>query len=218
MGKRRGTAAKRNAEPRVELFGPGDDWQNNACVNFTPDATELYTSGYRMAADKLVELVMSEPGEQDFLVYPVVFLYRQWLELRLKCLIATTSQLLDQEAKWPTTHKLQPLWDTARSGVTKTRLGVPEEDLRFVSAFIREYSAIDPESTAFRYPTSAAGDSSLPGTLTHINLRQLLDVVNRAAAILDAADGYASYHLQLKGEMDAEFGEPPESQDTAWWC
>lgn len=66
-----------------ELFKPDIDWKNNACLNFSHDMSEIYISGYKSAGDILVEHVKQKKRNQDFLVYPIGFLYRQYLELRL---------------------------------------------------------------------------------------------------------------------------------------
>jgi hypothetical protein len=65
------------------VFISGDDWWMNACVNWGGGWT-LYAIGYRNAGDVLVERVEQDRGEADALVYPIVFCYRQYLELMLK--------------------------------------------------------------------------------------------------------------------------------------
>jgi hypothetical protein len=53
--------------------------------------------GFRLAADLAVEHVVTTGNDQDSLVYPVVFGYRQYLELRLKGLLRDASRLLDEQ-------------------------------------------------------------------------------------------------------------------------
>ncbi len=68
-----------------ELVGEDGDWIQNACLNWAADASELYIEGYYQAALRVVENL---GHDQDFLVYPAIFLFRHYLELRLKHIIA----------------------------------------------------------------------------------------------------------------------------------
>ena len=77
------------------IFTSDVDWRFNACLNWTNDTLELYVIGYKEAADKLVENIMDTPRYQDTLVFPICFLYRQYIELRLKELIKSGRCLLD---------------------------------------------------------------------------------------------------------------------------
>jgi hypothetical protein len=67
------------------LFGSGTDWQTNACVNGIGDSV-AYQDGYRRAALQLAEYVCDAGRGQDFLVYPIVYLYRHHIELALNLL------------------------------------------------------------------------------------------------------------------------------------
>lgn len=86
------------------LFQSDNDWKNNACLNFTSDPTHGYIEGYKRAADLLVAHVMEKGKDQDYLVYPITFLYRQHLELRIKEIIADGRNLLDEGSGHPTHH------------------------------------------------------------------------------------------------------------------
>ncbi|MGU3906767.1 hypothetical protein ACVZDL_23390 (plasmid) [Escherichia coli] len=58
------------------LLASDSDWHNNACLNYMPDHGTAYTEGYRRAADILINHIDESGRDQDFLVYPVLFLYR----------------------------------------------------------------------------------------------------------------------------------------------
>jgi hypothetical protein len=70
-----------------QLFGPDEDWDNNACINFTFDRFNLYARGYLQAAELLVETIVNTHRSPHAVVYPIAFLYRHYLELRLKKII-----------------------------------------------------------------------------------------------------------------------------------
>lgn len=97
------------------LFKPGPDLHNNACLNFMQDMSVGYIDGYKMAADELAKKIHETGVNQDYLVYPIVFLYRQHLELILKSVIKSARQLLrTEEQGHPTHHKLKDLWPLAK--------------------------------------------------------------------------------------------------------
>src|SRR3989338_10138071 len=77
------------------LFTTQEDWWNNACLNWCHDGWSLYASGYKDAADFLVQRTEETKVGQDSLVYPVLFLYRQYLELEIKDLIRVAKKLQD---------------------------------------------------------------------------------------------------------------------------
>jgi hypothetical protein len=64
----------------------------------TPPAWDLYSIGYKMAADVLIENSGRYP---DFLIYPIVFLYRQYIELRLKQIIIQGNSIIDNSKVIP---------------------------------------------------------------------------------------------------------------------
>ncbi|HMK50182.1 MAG TPA: hypothetical protein VK435_09020, partial [Thermodesulfovibrionales bacterium] len=70
-----------------KLFQSADDWWHNACLNYMHDSWPAYIIGYKKAADILVRHIKQKRRSQDTLVYPIIFLYRQYLELAIKNLI-----------------------------------------------------------------------------------------------------------------------------------
>jgi len=184
---------------------PDPHWYLNACLSPSGGDWDIYAVGYKKAGDTLVQYVLDKKCDQDFLVYPIIFLYRQYLELRLKELIFIGSWLQDKSAQMPKTHNLSSLWKQARVGIeevwpdreTKNHLDV-------VEARLKELGDIDSGSYAFRYPEDTKGDASLVG-LEHINLKQVCDVVQGMSHILDGSIDGMGEHLQAKREMMAEY-------------
>ena len=100
------------------LFGSGTDWQANACVK-SIHAAMAYQDGYRRAALHLAEYVCEEGRGQDYLVYPIVYLYRHHIELTLKSIIDAAAFVTDQmmtKKEFDTLghHDLARLWKLAR--------------------------------------------------------------------------------------------------------
>ena len=94
--------------PHVEdkLFTEADGWWMNACLSWYHDTAEFYIVGYKEAADSLVECVNNRNGTADSLVFPTVFIYRQYLELRLKSLLEDGRRLLNKPHEAEAEHRL----------------------------------------------------------------------------------------------------------------
>ncbi|SEL99298.1 hypothetical protein SAMN04489760_10241 [Syntrophus gentianae] len=188
------------------IFTPDVDWHCNACLNWTNDALELYVIGYKEAADKLVENIMETPRHQDALVFPICFLYRQYIELRLKELIKSGRRLLDEPAEFPQHHKILTLWETAEMILKKVSDGniEPPDFLTLPSHVVKEFAKIDPDSFAFRYPNDKHGANPLEG-LSHVNLRRVAQYVGAFASAMDAASTGISVYLDQKNEFMREY-------------
>lgn len=184
------------------IFTSDDDWHCNACLNWSNDALELYVVGYKAAADSLVERIIKTGQHQDSLVFPICYLYRQYIELRLKEIIQSGRRLLDEPGDFPQHHNISHLWDTAVSILKKVSDGKlePPAFLLLPSHVVTEFSKIDPVSFAFRYPSDKKGANPLEG-LSHINLRRVADYVNVFAKAMDAASTAISVYLDQKHEF-----------------
>src|SRR4051812_15553279 len=92
------------------LFMEGEDLHNTAMLGWMNFPWELYAAGYKDAADALVQALMSRHASLDSAVYPLVFLYRQGLELELKVMVRFARRLLGLQRKTDHGHALMPLW------------------------------------------------------------------------------------------------------------
>ena len=201
-----------NAGRYPQLFAQSEDWQMNACVNFMHDMSSGYIEGYLRAADRLVQHVADTNHDQDFFVYPIAFMYRQHIELQLKKIIDTGGQLLFDTAGYPKHHKLHDLWPLAKDILRQTWPNAADPpEFRAIDSFIDQFSQIDHDSTAFRYPHQKAGKQQPVGKpslvgLRHINLRNLAECVHSFSDFLEgAACGLTDYlDHKYQCELDKE--------------
>ncbi|MDO8417286.1 MAG: hypothetical protein Q7S87_13855 [Agitococcus sp.] len=191
-----------NAED--QLFTIGEDWQNNACINWYHNNWELYAEGYKEAGDLLVRQIGETRTGQDTLVYPIIFLYRQYLELMLKSLIQDARKLQDIDTPIPLNHKILDLWKLCHQLLVKISPDDAVKELEHINRLIGEFSKIDPTSMAFRYPQDKEGNPSLPG-ITHINLRVVGEVIGKISVILNGSSMQISEYLSIKAELESEY-------------
>lgn len=183
-----------------QLFKSDIDRWHNACLNYCHDSYELYTLGYKRAADLLAEHILRTRRNQDVLVYPLVFLYRQYIELRLKELIKSGNLLLETPRRIPPHHKIDELWEQCRKILEKIFPEENSEDFSAVEECIIQFSEKDHISMAFRYPTDKKGKKLLP-SLTHINLKNFSRIMDNLASLLDSVSMGISHYLDLKSDM-----------------
>lgn len=194
--------------PSIEddLFSTQEDWWNNARINWSPSTWDLYASGFKEAADTLVDKVEKRELTQDTIVYPTLFLYRQYIELKLKIVIQALRKLQGVGSEFPKGHNIANLWTDAEKLIIKNFPENSKTALIETGRLIQEFSNVDPKSTAFRYPVDNSGDPSLPG-MTHINLRNVRDVMAKIAMLLNGTYMMTEGHLQLHSEMKHESRE-----------
>lgn len=194
---------KKKNSPESGLLASDRDWHNNACLNYMPDHGTAYTEGYRRAADILIRHIDETARDQDFLVYPVVFLYRHHIELQIKQVTGLARQLLqgdDLSDSDKVTHNLNSLWETARKVLLQADDTLSSSDFIRVSAVVKALNEADLRATAFRYPRTREGGRSLEG-VHYINTRRFGEQMAAASDDLDAIDDGLRYLLDLESEM-----------------
>ena len=132
----------------------------------------LMMEGYKKSADIAVAHCTASRADRDFLVYPIIFNYRQFIELSLKYQLATHGRSVGINANW-STHKLESLWDDFE--VMLDRYGTPDPDDAdpIVASVIAQFAKIDPKSDAYRYPVDQKGNP-LPTAFAATHLDNLL--------------------------------------------
>lgn len=180
---------------------PGEDEQMNACF-FTEGSFHLYAEGYRTAVDLLVGSVKTTHRKQDVLVYPIVFLWRQYVELRLKEMLLAGRYLADQKVN-RLDHKIMPLWTEVRKHLTEL-----EEDTDGVydatEHILLQLDQLDPDSFTFRYPTDAKVSAVTIGIRKNMSLDNFHEVMSSVARFLDAASMMFANIVDYKVEAEAE--------------
>lgn len=166
-----------------ELFAPSEyAWMNG---QIRPWGNASYIIGYKAAGDALVGRVEERYIEADTLIFPIVFCYRQYLELLLKDVLSDARIYFDIDEPTPRSHSLLVLWRLLRPLLTRRWPNDPA-DLDAAEAGLRQFDAVDRDSFAFRYATTPTGEKSLPRELQQINPRNFAEVVERIGVFLDA--------------------------------
>ncbi len=196
------------------IFDTNPSWRYNAFVE--PD-WGVYVLGYREAADSIVD--QAQEFGVDLFVYPVMFLYRHYLEISLKHILIVLRRYFEESSELPTHHRLDKLWGEVRTLMEKEWNTLEYmADYDAIEARINEFHKIDKLSFSFRYPVTKGNVSSLKdipnvygsGPLV-INLKQVKEVVHGMAMILDGTiDMVADWEEARRDYLDwiqQEYGE-----------
>jgi hypothetical protein len=100
------------------------------------------------AAQLLVKAIVNTGQSPDAVVYPIAFLYRHYLELRLKTIISEGQEVLNQRAEFPTIHTLDVLWKTARKIIEEIYSKDPKEPVEAVEESMVQFCDLDVHAMA----------------------------------------------------------------------
>jgi len=178
------------AEKGVPLFHPGID--ESYIANVYP-SNDIRALGFKSAADKLADIALNEPGYADFFVYSIVYLYRMYIELRLKSIIEITKQIPIISYK----HNLEKLWKDVKPIMKGSSQWFDDQELEAVEEKIKEFYKIDPFSDAGRYATNSKGDPTFKGIQT-VDLEHLKQVMDSISTALDGS--YTAIYEDRQGE------------------
>lgn len=190
------------------LFKGDLDFHLNADISHWNKDLSGYARGYKNAADLIVKKVIEEEPRASmfnvsYLVFPLTFLYRQYIELRLKEIIFLGSRLNMDRQGFPTHHRIQELWKHARPYIEKV-CGDLKESLDATEACIKEFSELDPIGMAFRYPADRDGKPHLP-EWSVINLRHLAKTMEGLGNLLDDASEVIYIDLQQRSDYMEQY-------------
>jgi hypothetical protein len=188
--------------------GNRDDWEMNAVVREADDYA--YSEGYRLAGYIVADHVIQKPLYADFLVYPIIFLYRHYVELQLKRLIPLGALLVDQviDRKLLLKHPLDELWDlfapVLKEAAQVTGAMTPEE-IEGLGWYVSELNKFDPGSFSVRYPLDRRGVPCIDNRKhPAINIGVLAEGMERLTGYLfGLGEAFREAH-QFKCEMEGE--------------
>jgi hypothetical protein len=193
----------KSSPPRASdvLFGASQEgWRLNACIEHWGDVEHAYKAGFREASSQLVEHMCKEPSNQDYLVYPIVYLYRHHIEMVLKDIFRLSVDLLEKpmsnrQEKKLKAHNLSQLWDMIRPNLAPIcdlagEAALPLEDLNGIDAYMNQLNAHDPGGQSFRYARQQDMTRTLDVDLVHINIRSFAIHMEKLADYLDGLEGW----------------------------
>jgi hypothetical protein len=148
----------------------------------------LMIEGYKKGADLMVRAAEDDRITRDELVFPIIFNYRQFLELSLKYQLATHGPAVDVQPNWES-HDLDTLWDRFLEMLERYGTSDPDKADPVVGNIVLEFAKVDPRSYSYRYPVDRRGNP-VPVAYSDLHLPTLADVMNAVANYFTGCDGY----------------------------
>jgi hypothetical protein len=171
------------------IFSGGQPCDLNACMNFMGHMGYGYVEGHREAMNVLIEHVARTLTDQDLLIYPILFLSRHHLELRLKSIIDLGNRIEGNGRSVPMIHNLTKLWEHCRPCLIEHTSPDDHEWFESIKEVMDQMTRFDSGADAFRFPTLRDHSKSLDG-VHHINIARLYEVLDPVMTWLDYAEGY----------------------------
>jgi hypothetical protein len=192
--------------PRL-AFGEGLACDLNANVAWVQSRTRDmygYVEGYRRAAIALFEYVDTSRASPDYMLFPLAFAWRHYVEIALKDIIAAGRELAGEEWGFPKGHNLLDLWRVARPYIAE--LGDPAApELENVENNLIEFDRIDHFGDGFRYPLNHARTGpSLQNPPASVSLRLLHEALEAIATFFLGVRAEQSYRSGYISEMEAQ--------------
>lgn len=172
-----------------------------ACLGFANDEISIYAAGYLHAARLLTQSVCLTKRKMDTLIYPIVFLYRHYVELTLKNLIIrgecfTYVQLNSKvKEKALRNHDLNELWQCLKPIFYElwSEIENIQKIMEGVESYIGQITKIDKNSFSFRYSqTKDRKKRNLDG-IQHINIPVFSEYMERLVMVLEGCDQHLDF-------------------------
>lgn len=186
-----------------QLFVEGGNYSEFSHIGWGDRVTQLsaYTSGYKEAADALVNLAVSKAdiATLDTVLFPVCFLYRQYLELVMKAIYLKCSPDSSEQKKAvlkKVGHCLPSTWARVKSLLRQDASPPELADLDVVEDYIDQFHRIDSSSFTFRYPFDKALQPMLPKE-QRVNIVALKQRMDELEAFFGGAEGKMDYMRHL---------------------
>jgi len=169
----------------------------------------LYIHGYKAGGDVLLQhaIASKSPEQLDTLIFPILFMYRQFIELELKWIFLVFSDSDRSEKRTfinDSSHDLIKLWQKAKNILLKDATPREREDINIVEDYIKQFHEIDKSSFSFRYPITKDLDQIL-NTQHRINLSNLLQRMNELYQFFRGANEKLSSLKDYRYDMENYF-------------
>lgn len=178
--------------PGDRLFAPSGSLSDAEIQSNGDTRFAFMTAGYKTAGDRLIEIAEHDRQARHDLIYPILFCYRQFLELSLKRMLSEYACLAEIEMHPPRgkEHSLKQLLEAFRRLLQEVYDGQDHATITTVSECILEFEDMDPHSFTFRYATDRKTGLPYPVQVDRIDLARLKDVMNGIGGFFDGCEGY----------------------------
>ena len=173
-------------------------WEYHRAIAFAS-----YLSGYKLAADFLVEKAIEEAKKHhieviDTLIYPIIFIYRQFMELSIKDIYINYTPLHREESKSiiKESHSLIEAWEYIKPFAIEVSDEDEDQlkDVDLIEDYIKQFEEVSKISTEYRYPINKENNVILKGD-TYLDLNNLKEKMQKFANFFDGLAGAMDHYF-----------------------
>jgi hypothetical protein len=183
------------------MHAPARDWYQTACLGWSRGEWYTRIRGFRTGAELLGRYVAERRGEQDGLIFPYLYNWRQHFELALKHLILEAEALSEIDGQPPEGHNLHKLWTRCRRVLEAHQPCSNAAELDNVGAVLLELHRLDRSGQELRYPCFTDGRVTLK-SVDNLSFDVIAEAFGPAANFLDAAETEVSVALDNKRDFE----------------
>jgi len=162
------------------------------------DISQNYIFGYKKLADMTAETLSSKGGcrYDDTVRLPMLFLYRHYIELRLKGLYTLYNNVHGDESsnkKTLNNHKISHIWEELQKLIVKQFTNKEDLDpdlFESIDLVVFSFSKYDDSAQFFRYDKNNKGKP-------HLSLNFMIDYEKLSSAIDSADDSFDAFEYIL---------------------
>ncbi|WP_228850802.1 hypothetical protein [Aegicerativicinus sediminis] len=180
--------ARINITKDTKLFQEESEFGVGAWIKVPASKDVMYSDGYSQAARIIYDSISEKKGNSNFLVYPLIFIYRQCLELKLKELIRAGFKVLNNELKQEIepqlktfnngeiekVHKLNLLWNDVKILASGLKFE-QDEEWKEAEIILNQFHEEDPNGVSFRFPYSHNW-KTIKNTIDLYHFASLMDI------------------------------------------
>jgi len=170
----------------------------------------VYAMAYKDAADRLVEQIQDYYDHDDKPALPILFLYRHWVELRLKTIIIRLDILCRTQMPKEDfgKHNLENLWRYVNDHLSclPDAGDTDQTEIGSLESLIKELSNLDHKSMNFRYPHSLTNSVfALPGIMSMSHLKAMMNVLDNGLSYVEGGLDAQEEANNIEADMEAEY-------------
>ena len=167
----------------------------------------LMTEGYRDTSFKLLDDLLNDIQidclKIDSQIFPIVFLFRHYLELKMKECIRlykiAKKEINGNEIGYDNTHSLSKLWETLQVYIVE-EFGENDAE-KSIKLLIEEIEKVDKGSYSFRYPYDKARGNNT-SIVFHIEDNKTIDLQNLRDVMQKMSNYFMGTSDKLHSDLD----------------
>lgn len=182
------------------IFKESIDYENNADIISGAQYYNMwdkYATSYKIAGEAIAEKISLDKSNIDYLVYPLVYLYRQYFELRIKEILVTSQGYSNEKIEILFNHDLLKAWQNCKTWIKTIRPEVTSAELENVETVLIDFNKYDQGSFSFRYPFDKKNKPTL-NSLNYINVKLFLESITLSISFLEDITKLISATIDFK--------------------